>query len=659
MKPKIALIAMFICIHALHADAPAVYESGKRLQNDSQWYSAIEKFQEAVVLNAAYWEAYKGLAECFYALGEYTQALAHVDKAESLRKKNSDLLNLRGFILIGLARMDEARKEFETVLAMLPNDASARFGLAEIEILAGRISSAANFYIEALRRNPENRKALLSLAILSNETGNQAASREYINRALKYHGDNPQVFYFAAYLSQLQGSLEEAEKRIRTAISLKPDYDEALALLSTIYMNTGRYSEAIQICDQRISLSRDSSGVWYVRALAYEKMGRFSDALKSSATGLEINPEDEILRALSDNISMSYLSLENESRKSASAWHADKAASFERKKLSDQALYEYRRALKINPYDYNIRSAYAKQLLNKGFTVRFVEQLEFIQSIGKSSVIINDSVESYRKMLSSALPAKWNIDPLYLEKAHTSIGLYYYRNAKNLIHTDAERLTAVMIADALNYDQKIRAYAADTPSQSYAEAFRRSRTSSDKYFGLVSFKETERDLNITVDLYVSSSGSKAGSFSVYRTGNDRYANAVRRIAQRISESIPVYGVLLARHQQEVVLDLGKSDKVIIGSKFDIIPVEALSHLSEGIGIRYDKKDVLGTIEITEYSDDISQGKLTIAGFYDRIKKGDIAVPVDAVQNTEENNAADAIPQKGADNPLLQIVRSVL
>ncbi|HPX47568.1 MAG TPA: tetratricopeptide repeat protein, partial [Treponemataceae bacterium] len=149
MKKPLAFILCIFIPQLFFADAVLLYNAGKKMQDKGEWYSAIEKYQEALVSNSTYAEAYKGLAECFYGLGEYSQALSYVNKAESLRKKNPDLITLRGFILIGLSKIDDAKKDFETVLAALPNNASARFGLAEIELLSGRISSAAAYYSEA------------------------------------------------------------------------------------------------------------------------------------------------------------------------------------------------------------------------------------------------------------------------------------------------------------------------------------------------------------------------------------------------------------------------------------------------------------------------------------------------------------------------------
>ena len=616
----VALLA-FVLSQAV-ADPVRSYESGKSFQEREDWYSAIESYQEALHENPSYNRVYQGLAESFYALGEYDQALSQVIKAEAYKKNDPELLDLHAFILIGLGKIDQASIMFKRVLSTWPNDVSARFGIAEIDIYAGRISAAQNQYFEALQRNPENRKALLSLALVSREAGNSTAAREYINKALQFHGDSPQVFYYAAYISSMDGQTGEAEKRIRTALSIKPDYDEARELLAAILYRSGRYSEVIDICDTRIASDRNRPSAWYLRALSMEKLNRFEEAIKSAQTGLQVAPDDEILRSLMEEIIISKLSFEDARRASWAYWHVSKAQLFEQKNMSDQAMYEYRRALKINPYDVPSRQAYGRLLLNRGYPARYVEQLKFIQSLGKSTNQVNDDAESYSKLLSGSVPNKWKIDPLYLEKSHTAITFYFQNDTSNFLHPDSERITTSMISEIFSYNPGFTVKAHETPVGSYSEAFRSSREQRDDYFALVKIRENNRDIQINVDLYVSRTGSSAKKFTVFRTGNDRYSNALRRLIQIITAEMPIRGAVVNRYQADAVIDLGKSEGIKVGQKFSVVPAAQVSVNNEGVGIRYDKANVLGTFTVGTVDEDVSQGKLERSGFFDRINAGD-------------------------------------
>jgi hypothetical protein len=316
--------------------------------------------------------------------------------------------------------------------------------------------------------------------------------------------------------------------------------------------------------------------------------------------------------------------------------------------MSEQALYEYRRALKINPYDVESRQAYAKLLLNRGYPERYVDQLAFVQSIGKSNNAINDAVESYGKLLSTSINKTWKIDPLYLDKAHTSIGFYFQRDPTNILHPDSERITTSMISEVFSYDLRYNVQSRDTPVGSYSEAFRASREAGEDYFALVNFRENKRDMQIVVDLYVSKTGSKADSFTVFRTGTDRYANALRRLVQTVAAVMPVRGSILKRYQAEAVIDLGKSDGIKKDMSFDVLPKEAVSVKNEGLGLIYNQADVMGTFTVSGIDEDVSLGKLQRSGFYDRMDSGDVVIPKpdkkDAASGTQTSS-------QGAQNSL--------
>ncbi len=643
----LALLCLLVSVAqaepGIRRDPVSLYENGASLQAREDWFGAIERYQEAIKLNPAYADAWAGLAECFYALEEYGQADTMCDKALAYRSGDPGLLATKGFILIGLGKHDEAGAAFNRVLSTWPNDVNARFGLAELEVASGRVSSAAGYYREALRRSPENRKALLSLALTSREAGNAALAREYLGKAMLYHGDNPQVFYYAGYIASLEGSQEEAERHARTALTLRPDYDEANELLSAVYFRSGRYAEVVSVCEARIAKGRDKPSAWYLKTLALAKLGKDVEALASARTGLQVSPDDEILRALGEMHAASFLPFEDRRRSSWSAWHLDKARTFAEKNLSDQALHEYRRALKLDPDDMNARLSYARLLLTRGYPARYLSQLEFIQSRGKGTKEINDAVESYSRLLSTSVQRRWNVNPLLLDKSHVRIGIYYFSDSGNILHPDSERITAMMLADVFSHDMRFTVDANDMAVGSYSEAFRLSRTKGEDYFALVKFGENKRDMQITAELHVSGTGSRAETFSVYRTGNDRYANALRRLVQMIAQAIPTRGAIIARRQADAIIDLGKADGVKEGQVYEIVDSEKIRPHGEGLALEYDSSSIMATFTAVTVDEDITYGKIDRKGYFDRVNSGDTVIPIPTKEG--EPKAEDTKPDK--------------
>ena len=142
---KNSFVSVFLLCVALSLLASPIqlFEKGKELQYHENWYGAIELYQQALKENPAYNAVYRGLAECFYALGEYDQAIVYAEKARRYSPQDVDIENLYAFILIGIGRIEDAQKIFSSVLNRYPNNLDARFGMAEIEVTGGRLRCSA------------------------------------------------------------------------------------------------------------------------------------------------------------------------------------------------------------------------------------------------------------------------------------------------------------------------------------------------------------------------------------------------------------------------------------------------------------------------------------------------------------------------------------
>lgn len=631
------------------------FAKGKEAQEAQDWYGAIELYQEALRSNGAYGQAWLSLAQCTYALGEYDLAISYAQTASEYVKNNAEIQNLIGFSYVGLAQLDKAREVFTMVLSRYPNDTEARFGLAELDIFDGKISGAETLYADALKRQPESRKALLSLALVSHELGKTDAAKRYIDQALKYHSDNPEVHYFAAYLLARDGDWDKAEGRIRAAIQLRNDYDEAYSLLAAILYSTMRYNSVIDICEYRISRDRTRTSAWYLKGLALAKLNRIEEAIGAYQSGLEIAPEDEVMRTAMEQLVCNYLDIEDPRRADWASFHTRKANEFGQKYLSLQARYEYKRALVINPASVAARLSFAEILLRDGYPENYLGQLRFIRDQGNETREVTDKIESFTSLLEDSISNKWNVDPLYLEKVRYTIGLYYVQPTVQLVHPDSDALTAQMLAESLSSDGKLKVSAFNSAISGYAEAFRLSRQGKQDYFGMVSFEENERELTVSLTLYVSRTGNKAAEFKVYRTGNDRYANALRRMTQVVASSMAPKGKILDRNSSTVLIDFGRSDGADKDTVYNVIKKGTVNTADKTLGTVFDEQNQFGTVTVTALGEEISEGVIKQKGFYDRINIGDELIPLPKESEEAKEEAVAADRQRPA---LITLIKSI-
>ena len=185
------------------------YREGKFFQQRDDFTSAIEQYQEALLVNPDYAEAWIALAECAYEMDEYKRALSCLETASKYYKYNLKIQHLKGFCLIGLGELQKATEVFNNILIDYPNDIESLFGLAQLQAFEGKFSAAEKYYVEALSRESTNKKALLSLALISLKLDKIEQAENFINQAISHHNNNPEVYYYASYISLQKGNLEE------------------------------------------------------------------------------------------------------------------------------------------------------------------------------------------------------------------------------------------------------------------------------------------------------------------------------------------------------------------------------------------------------------------------------------------------------------------
>lgn len=642
------LLAIFV--FSQPRNASSFYELGKEFQAKGEYFDAIEQFQQALAINPSYGECWFGLAECAYETEEYSLAMTYIQKAAVYMADDAALKNLQGFTEISLGKLDEARITFLTVLEKYPNDVDARFGLAELELFAGKVSGAEQWYLDALQRQQTNRKALISLALVNYELGNIQQTREYIQLAKDYHSGSPEVYYFAAYLDMLEKNYEMAEGHVRSALQLNPDYEEASQLLSIILYDNDRYEECIEICDLSISRNRNQQANWYMKAMSLWKMEQIPEALETFEKGLGISPDNEVFRAAMEIMVNENLSLEDERRKEYAAYHGKKADEDASRFYSDSALYEYRIALRLNPSDNNLRRNYAELLLRENCPENYLSQMEFISRTDKSRDV-KEIVETYQSHLRKSLVNRWDVNPLLLEKGRVSLGIYPVSENPQLLHPECETIVVKSLADNLKAFPYFMVNSRDYVS-GYTEAFRNARYGKEDYFALVSLEESEREINIFLDLYSGRTGNKCGEFSIYRTGNYRFSNAIQKLTDELIAEFPLRGKIIARQGEILLLDIGSRDGIKKDDVLTIVKKDRLNTADMGIGLSCHEDDIFGTVTISQVGEDVAQGVYKTKGFYDRINIGDevfLAIALEEEKTEEAPEKSKKLFFKKADD----------
>jgi len=645
------LICLFpIALEAQTQSAAVYYERGINYTADENWYSAIESFLECLRLNPAHAEGTAALAECYYELAEFDEALNWVRKARSLARTNMSVANLEVFILISLGRLDEASVLVNEILSREPYNREALFAAGELDIARNRPSEAVIRYREAVRRFPDDRRLLISLALVTLSLGDNDTAVNYINNAILYHPDDYRVFYYASYIYSRNNRISEAINYAQRALYYKPGYGPAQSLLASLRYRNGEYEEASRLCDIAIANNRQDLGAWYLKGLSLIRQNRNQEAITVLSTAVSINENDEFIRAILEETIISSTNLEDSRRARYAQWHFNRARNFRQRNLIDQSLFEYRRGLRLNPFAAERRD-YAELLRLQGYPARYLEELRFLQNQGTSDRGLNDAVEAYNSLLSNALFRQWQVNPVDLAERHWKAAVFSLAGQSSFYHADAGSVAAGVIRELLVHDRNITPMNLEPRQASFTEGFRLARENGADYFILISVTENERDISIKAETFVGRTGSPAGTFNAYRTGTDRLRDASRGVISQFSSSLPQRGRLLIRNQGQALINKGRADGVQQGAVYDVVKRGRPQTANEGISLVYSSDELVGRFTVTSVDEEISAGTLARIGFFDRIEAGDEVI-------LQDNRAAPASGETAANPELRALLRTL-
>ena len=603
------------------AEAAALYERGRNFMAVEQWYSAAEVLLDCLRLNSAHAEGTAALAECYYELGEFDEALSWVRKARVLARTSAAVANLEAVTLIALGRLDDAAAVIAGLLAREPYNREAMFAAGELDIARGRSSEALLRYRDAVRRYPDDRRLLISLALVSGSLGDNETALSFIDRALAQHPDDFRVFYYAAHVNAQAEKLPQAIAYSEMALEKRPGYGPAVSLLARLRYRSGQYVEAARLADELISANREDMDAWYLKGLAFIRLGRSADALTVLGNALAINPGDEFIRAVLEDTLIAVTSLEDQRRTRWAVWHFDRARDYRTRNLVDQSLFEYRRGLRLNPYARD-RREYAELLRLQGYPARYFEEIRFLQDQGVADRSLNDAVETYGSLLAGALFVRWQVNPIELSGRHWKVAVFSIAAQSSYRHVDAGAVASSYIREILVHDRAISPMNLELRQPSFSQAFRTAREANADYFMIVSAMENERDISLRAELFVGRTGASAGNFYTYRTGVDRLRNASRGISDQLGASLPLRGRLVLRRQAQGLIDKGKADGVKEGDVYDIVKKGRAQIANAGIGLVYADEEIVGSISIGTVDEEVAAGTMSRNGFFDRIEEGD-------------------------------------
>ncbi len=649
---KLQLFLVLLCssTSVFAQTATQDFQKGQQAFEQGDSWQAIAEYRRALDINPHYFDALQGMAQAYFSLGTYEEASRYVEKALHLGRLSVSLRLLRGRILLGQGKLEEALAIFRDVQAQDPQNRGARFGIAEYEVMKGRLGYAGRLFNQLRREDPSDLRAELSVMYLAEEQNDQLTFEQAFQDALEYHSANALVHEAAARFAYHNGDPQRALKELDQAIALNPHSPALWQFQAQLYLGDNRDSRAIQILDEKVLKGEGAKNpqAWYLRALAEEALEHVSEALSAFRMALRFAPDNETYRFALEDLLRRKTAPDSSLRQDEAQFHFQKARALEDQNYDTQALAEYRRGLLVAPLDISAREARANLFQQAGWATSSLQELETVAHLHPEykKVSFLDQLEIQKSLYDQGLPAQWGLtlqDLDALDSTGTSnfyrpfrLGLYYapmssrtdsYRGEVFLAEDFADELTASRMLDLEPSQDGRRARAVS----GFNQAFARSREAGQEFFILLTVKEGQRDFSAVARLCLTRTGRTVQEFSIYKKGLEPDTKGLYDLAQQVISDFPLRGSILQRQDEKALVNLGTRDGVTVGQSYEVLRNGAGEFTGDASWISVNDEDKLGTWDVTAASDWVSEGKLKKSGFFDTIAPGDEVILVPPAQ----------------------------
>ncbi|MGB8687311.1 MAG: tetratricopeptide repeat protein, partial [Microcoleus sp.] len=270
-------------------------------------------------------EAYKILAEGYFAQGKLEQAISACKKALQL-KPEAPLYKMLGNALQAVGKIDEAKTCYVKAIEINPSFAEAYANYGSICVQQEQWQQAVSAYEKAIALKPDFAGAFRNFAKLLTQLGKSEEAAEAWYRAFAIDpksGTAEDLENLAKTLIE-QGKVNQGIDCYRRAVELNPNAGAAYHELGEILKGQEQWEAAVDAYRNAIRINPDLSWSHNNLAECLVKLERWEEAVNAYRKAIELNPD----------FSWSHNNL------------ADVLLKLER---WDEAVEPYRKATELNP----------------------------------------------------------------------------------------------------------------------------------------------------------------------------------------------------------------------------------------------------------------------------------------------------------------------
>ncbi len=240
------------------------------------------ELENAVSLDSSSYQADFALIMARMRDKQFDKALEAVATLEKKQPKSPIPLNLRGMVYTAKADFAEARKSFESALAIEPSFFPAAANLASLDLRDNKPADAKARYEGIIAKDPKNYQAYIALARHAARYG--GTKDQIVGYLQKAKTNNPGLVQPALALASYyidSGSPKDAVPILQETLQQNPDRADVLDLLGMAFLRSNDRDNALDTYEKMLKLDPKSAALNF-------RMGELRVALRDE-TGALVN----------------------------------------------------------------------------------------------------------------------------------------------------------------------------------------------------------------------------------------------------------------------------------------------------------------------------------------------------------------------------------
>jgi predicted O-linked N-acetylglucosamine transferase (SPINDLY family) len=272
-------------------EAQRLYQQGNALAMQGRIDQAIAHYERALSLRPDYAEAHANLGNALAMQGRIDPAIEHYQRAVALQPNFAPTYNNLGLALALQGQTDRAISRYERALSLRPDYPEAHTNLGNALMAQGRIDPAIEHYQRAVALQPNFAVAHANLGNALVQQGRIDPAIAHCERALSLKPDYAEAHYNLGNALAMQGQTDRAIEHYQRAVALQPNFADAHNNLGLALALQGQTDRAIAHYERALSLKPDYAEAHNNLGSALVAQRRIDPAVAHYERALSLKPD--------------------------------------------------------------------------------------------------------------------------------------------------------------------------------------------------------------------------------------------------------------------------------------------------------------------------------------------------------------------------------